>query len=79
MSNITETNEDGKIVKKHKCDPSLRSDYKFNDMIKAADISNYGPAISDIEYTEEGNFWVAHNDEYVTVIKYCPFCGEKLE
>lgn len=41
-------------------------------------ISNHGEAIRYIEYAPELNVWVAHCDEYATVIKYCPFCGEEL-
>ena len=70
---------ESKVVKKHKCNPPPKSDYEFGEMIKAAGIINYGGAIGYIKYVEEGNFWVAHNDEYTTVIKYCPFCGEKLK
>jgi hypothetical protein len=79
MSNIMVDNDDGKIVKKHRCDSPPEGDYKFAEMIEAAGISNYGPAIGYIEYVEKGNFWVTHNDEYATVIKYCPFCGEELK
>jgi len=83
-----------KSAKKHECDYLLTekrfsddeawSEYsqkKFNisKTIKDADISHYGEAIAHIEYVEEGNFWVAHCDEYATVIKYCPFCGKELD
>jgi hypothetical protein len=37
----------------------------------------YGPAVTRIERV--GHLWFAHNDEYSTPIRYCPFCGEALE
>ena len=52
-------------------------------------IPNHGPAIRHIEHVPDfgviknhevifENVWVAHCDEYATVIKYCPFCGTEL-
>lgn len=91
---MIETNINEKLVKRHECaylltekrfsDDEAWSDYsqkKFyiNETIKAANISHYGEAIVYIEYVEDGDFWVAHCDEYATVIKYCPFCGIELE
>lgn len=90
---MIEINDDGKSVKRHKCISLLEKKHdsqeemleylkkrdEINKMIIASGISNYGEAIGYIEYVEEGNFWVAHCDEYTTIIKYCPFCGEKLK
>lgn len=72
-----------KVIKKHECNYLLERESisyggKIDKMLDNAGISNYGPAIVHIEYVEEDNFWVAHCDEYVTIIKYCPFCGKKL-
>jgi hypothetical protein len=41
-------------------------------------IPNHGPAIVYIEYVPDMDIWVAHCDEYASIINYCPFCGEKL-
>jgi wobble nucleotide-excising tRNase len=64
----------------HKCkqiEQSLKNDVgRIVDGNKL--IPNHGPAISHIEYVSSMNVWVAHCDEYATVIKYCPFCGEEL-
>lgn len=66
----------------HKCkqmEQSLRND--VGRIVHEDDnrvISNHGPAIRHIEYVPNMNIWVAHCDEYATVIKYCPFCGEEL-
>jgi len=38
----------------------------------------YGPAITKIEFIEDTGAWVAHCDEYATIINFCPFCGMKL-
>lgn len=38
----------------------------------------YGEAITEIIYHEEDKVWLASNDEYATVIRYCPFCGSLL-
>jgi len=39
----------------------------------------YGEAVTEISYYEEDKVWLASNDEYATVIKYCPFCGVRLD
>jgi hypothetical protein len=36
----------------------------------------FGQAVSIIERID--GVWVAHNDEYQSGIKYCPFCGMNL-
>lgn len=72
---------------RHYCDELKRIEERringeFNDS------ALYGMAVMRIEYGAWGNAkidesprrgWVAHNDEYGTFIKFCPFCGEKLE
>ena len=36
-------------------------------------------AIGSIEYDAEHKTWYANaNNEYATVIRYCPFCGQDL-
>jgi len=81
-----------RVVKRHECRPKvnkettsdkewsvyIEKEEKMNEMLLASSISNYGEAIEYIEYVEEGDFWVAHCNEYATIIKYCPFCGKKL-
>lgn len=37
----------------------------------------YGPAILPELYFKDGT-WMASNDEYATVVYYCPWCGLKL-
>jgi hypothetical protein len=37
----------------------------------------YGPAVTRIERVDR--LWYAHNDEYSTPIRFCPFCGSALE
>ena len=39
----------------------------------------YGEAVTEIIYYEDDKVWLASNDEYGTVIRYCPFCGINLE
>lgn len=73
-----------KLVKKHECaylleKESISYKEKIDKILQDVGIFNYGTAIAHIEYVEEDDFWVAHCDEYVTIIKYCPFCGEKLK
>ena len=55
---------------------SLKMGYDSRN--KMGNIPNYGPSIRYIEYAPDLSMWVAHCDEYATIIKYCPFCGEEL-
>ena len=41
--------------------------------------SGHGPAITEISCDSFSDVWEAGNDEYASSIKFCPFCGEKLE
>ncbi len=36
----------------------------------------WGPAITRIE--RAGDQWWAHNEEYSSLIRFCPWCGENL-
>lgn len=39
----------------------------------------FGNAITKIEYSIKYKTWYANaNNEYATVIRYCPFCGQDL-
>ena len=38
----------------------------------------FGPTITSIVTSDEGQTWYADNDEYVTPITFCPFCGVNL-
>jgi len=51
---------------------------KVKDIELRVDIPWYGPSITRIEYVKEHKRWIAHCDEYASIIKYCPFCGEQL-
>jgi hypothetical protein len=38
----------------------------------------YGEAVTEIIYHIQDKVWLASNNEYGTIIKYCPFCGVLL-
>jgi len=57
----------------HECDEMGPKELRF-----AKPMGSYGQAITNIEY-HEGGGWVANNDEYLTVIFFCPFCGIELD
>lgn len=40
-------------------------------------LHTYGISISEIVKIE--GIWYAHNSEYSTAIKFCPFCGIELD
>jgi len=42
-------------------------------------IGGYGCAISNIEYSDDAKRWYAHNNEYTSIVNYCPFCGLGLK
>ena len=43
------------------------------------EIYSCGGAIDEIQYNEKANLWHTYNNEYATIINFCPFCGIKLE
>jgi hypothetical protein len=61
------------IIAVHEC---KKSKDDFPGVEETPDLICYGPIIHGIEKTKTG--WIAHNDEYASYIKFCPFCGEKL-
>ena len=64
---------------RHKCKQMEQShEMAYEYGIKMTGIPNHGPAISYVEYAPDLNAWVAHYNEYATVIEYCPFCGIHL-
>ena len=65
------------IEEKHICkDSTTRSPIYPQEDIKVKGFVTYGPAIGRI--IKVGGYWLADNDEYSTVINYCPFCGDAL-
>jgi hypothetical protein len=38
----------------------------------------YGHAITDVTWTKDDG-WCAENGEYCSKIRYCPWCGAKLD
>ena len=63
----------------HRCQESY--DIKKEELkidMKSQWVSSHGPAIPYIEYLFNDSKWVAHCDEYASMIEYCPFCGMRL-
>lgn len=46
---------------------------------KYEDLYCCGQAISEIYYNTYHQKWVATNNEYNSIINYCPWCGVKLK
>ena len=64
---------------KHRCEEMVELEKaELNMDLKAQWISRHGPAVRYMQYVFNENKWVAHCDEYATLIEYCPFCGMKL-
>lgn len=64
----------------HKCKAHLKAGRKAHhkqDEFRA--LPSYGDAVGSIVFSLDMDCWLAFNDEYATIINYCPFCGKELE
>lgn len=66
----------------HTCDPMRDLQSEERRLRESTDWEElpallHGPAITRIA-RDDGRWW-AHNEEYSSVIRYCPYCGEYLE
>lgn len=58
---------------KHDCDViEQHEEYAFEHEF-------YGNAIAYVEWDSNAKVWYVHNNEYCTVIRFCPWCGTKLQ
>lgn len=60
----------------HRCE-EMEMAVRHSSVLYVGRTRMFGPSIFKIEKVR-GNAWVAHNGEYATFVKFCPFCGEKL-
>ena len=64
---------------KHRCQEmvdSAKAELKMD--FKGEWVAKHGPSIRYIQFIFNEGSWVAHCDEYATLIEYCPFCGMTL-
>ncbi len=61
---------------KHQCKEREELNEKYDYSITSS--LGYGEAIGKIVFSEEYKIWHTDNDEYATIINFCPFCGIKL-
>jgi hypothetical protein len=60
---------------KHECKQMAQSCEEKGSYGRLVGVADFGPSIRYIEYLDDPGVWVAHCDEYATIIEYCPFCG----
>ena len=63
-------------LEQHTCRQMTTRPMVTEKMENEAEMLCYGPIIYKIVKTADG--WLAHNEEYGSVISFCPFCGERL-
>lgn len=64
----------------HRCREHLevnKKTYYKRQALRA--LPSYGGAVGNIIFDFYVNCWLAFNDEYASIINYCPFCGKELE
>ncbi len=61
-------------TKQHFCEP-VEPVSKTEDRIFTCGLN--GPAIFQCWASRAGMFWVASDDELISRVNFCPFCGEK--
>lgn len=69
----------------HSCEKNERKEcldkwnWDVRKEIVNAGVSDYGPAVGKIVYIPSIDAWIASNDEYATIVRFCPWCGKELK